>query len=169
MISGVYSEHSNSAEDRIFHLHICTLSPRCSELKEIVYDYDKINYNYVNTGITINNFINEFKWLDRTKHGAGYWENTSTYSMNENNSLSLTTRRNRSIDLTEFYDLIYEYKNDCLVAAIQYKKNFYKNNDIKPVEQLFFTLTLVPFTTYSTSDLIRQTENLKNQYDEINN
>jgi len=42
VIAGAYSEHSNSAEDRIFHLHICTLSPRCSELKEIVYDYDKM-------------------------------------------------------------------------------------------------------------------------------
>ena len=164
------SSLSRKSSDIIGKIHYAP-----SEFFKFNYDFnldnnlDKINYNYVNTGITINNFINEFKWLDRTKHGAGYWENTSTYSMNENNSLSLTTRRNRSIDLTEFYDLIYEYKNDCLVAAIQYKKNFYKNNDIKPVEQLFFTLTLVPFTTYSTSDLIRQTENLKNQYDEINN
>ena len=25
------------------------------------------------------------------------------------------------IDLTEYYDLIYEYKNDCLIAGIKYK------------------------------------------------
>jgi LPS-assembly protein len=32
------------------------------------------------------------------------------YKFNESNSLNFNTRRNRKTDLTEFYDLIYQYK-----------------------------------------------------------
>ena len=34
------------------------------------------------------------------------------------------TRKNRKLNLTEYYDLVYEYKNDCLTAGIKYKKSF---------------------------------------------
>ena len=42
----------------------------------------------------------------------------------------------------------YEYKNDCLTAGIKYNRTFYQDNDLVPSENLFFTLTLVPLTTY---------------------
>jgi LPS-assembly protein len=45
--------------------------------------------------------------------------------------------------------LVYEYKNDCLVAGIKYKKNYYNDADIKPVEELFFSITIVPLGTFS--------------------
>ena len=48
------------------------------------------------------------------------------------------TRRNRKINLTEYYDLVYEYKNDCLTAAIKYKKTYYQDADLKPEENLLF-------------------------------
>ena len=50
--------------------------------------------------------------------------------------------------MTEYYDLSYEYKNDCLTAALKFKKSFYKDNDLKPTEDLFFSITLVPLATY---------------------
>ena len=46
------------------------------------------------------------------------------------------------IDLTEYYDLIYEYKNDCLTAAIQYNKDYYSDKDLKPNEEIFFTISI---------------------------
>ena len=66
------------------------------------------------------------------------------------------TRRNRKINLTEYYDLVYEYKNDCLTAGIKYKKSYYEDRDLKPNEDLFFTITLFPLTTYEydADDLI---------------
>ena len=45
--------------------------------------------------------------------------------------------------------MVYEYKNDCLVAGIKYKKNYYNDVDIKPVEELFFSITIVPLGTFS--------------------
>ena len=62
--------------------------------------------------------------------------------------LTFKTRRNRKINLTEYYDLVYEYKNDCLTAGIKYNKTYYQDRDLKPKEDLFFTITLFPLTTY---------------------
>ena len=75
-------------------------------------------------------------------------KNSTSYKFNDQNYLKFNTRRNRKINLTEFYDLVYEYKNDCLVAGVKYKKTYYEDKDLKPVENLFLTLTFVPLTTY---------------------
>ena len=48
--------------------------------------------------------------------------------------------------LTEYYDLVYEYKNDYLTAGIKYKKTYYNDRDVKPNEDLLFTITLFPLT-----------------------
>lgn len=74
-------------------------------------------------------------------------ENTVGYKIDEYNLLKFSTRRNKKINLTEFYDLVYEYKNDCLTAGIKYKKTFYRDRDLKPSEDLMFTITLFPITT----------------------
>ena len=58
------------------------------------------------------------------------------------------TRRNRKINLTEYYNLVYEYKNDCLTAGVKYKKTYYEDRDLKPSEDLFFTITLFPITQF---------------------
>ena len=69
-------------------------------------------------------------------------------NFDENNFLTFKTRRNRKISLTEYYDLVYEYQNDCLTAGIKYQKTYYQDRDLKPKEDLFFTITLFPLTTY---------------------
>ena len=80
---------------------------------------------------------------------------------NETSSISFSTRKNKEIDLTEYYNLVYQYKNDCLTAAVQYKKDFYVDNDIKPTEQLFFSITIVPLGTYETRNILQtETENI---------
>ena len=58
---------------------------------------------------------------------------------------------NRKINLTEFYDLIYEYKNDCLTAGLKYKKTYYQDRDLLPTENLMFSVTIFPLTTYEKS------------------
>ena len=71
-------------------------------------------------------------------------ENTTSYKINNNNYFTFNTRRNRQTSLTEYYDLVYEYKNDCLTAGIKYNKTYYSSRDIKPNEDLMFTNTLFP-------------------------
>jgi LPS-assembly protein len=74
-----------------------------------------------------------------------YIGNKTSYNFNKNNSFGFSTRRNKKTNLTEFYNLIYEYKNDCLVAGIEYNKAYYNTATIKPQEQIFFSITIMPF------------------------
>ena len=87
-----------------------------------------------------------------------------SYELDDNNFLSFETRRNRKLNLTEFYDLVYEYKNDCLTAGIKYKKTYYSDGDLKPTEDLLFTLTLFPLTTYehNAGDLLEDEDSFLN-------
>ena len=72
--------------------------------------------------------------------------NTTSVKIDDNNYFTFN-RRNRKTSLTEYYDLVYEYKNDCLTAGIKYKKTYYNDRDVKPNEDLLFTITLFPLTT----------------------
>ena len=118
-------------------------------------DLNTFEYNSLITKMKLENFTTQFDYL-REKGVIGdsnIIENRTKYSFDSSNSISFSTRRNRKIDLTEYYNLIYEYKNDCLVAGIKYKKNYYNDADIKPSEDLFFSITIVPLATFSPSKM----------------
>ena len=85
-------------------------------------------------------------------------ENNFEYEIDQNNFLSFNTRRNRKINLTEYYNMIYNYENDCLIANVKYRKKYYSDRDIVPSEELFFTLTIIPLTKYSPSNLMDLTK-----------
>jgi len=113
-------------------------------------DMKTINSNSIETKISINNFITTFNFIEqRNEVGSNHLlSNTTEYQINDSTSLKFSTRRNKKINLTEYYNLSYEYKNDCLTAALRFNKSFYQDNDLKPTEDLFFSITLVPLTTY---------------------
>ena len=52
---------------------------------------------------------------------TNYIENIASINFDNTNYLTFNTRRNRKLNLTEYYDLVYEYKNDCLTAGVKYK------------------------------------------------
>ena len=70
----------------------------------------------------------------------------TTFNFNDQNFITFKTRENKEIDLTEYYDLIYEYKNDCLIAGIKYNKTFYKDRDLEPSEDFMLSIKLIPLT-----------------------
>ena len=76
------------------------------------------------------------------------WSNSTTINFDDNNFLEFNTRRNRKINFTEYYNLVYEYKNDCLVAGVKFNKSYYQDRDLKPKEELLFTITFFPITQY---------------------
>jgi LPS-assembly protein len=112
-------------------------------------DLDQIDYNGLSLNVSVNNFVTKFNFIEENNimGDASSIENTTSYSLNEKNFLTFKTRRNKKINLTEYYDLIYEYKNDCLTAGIKYKKTYYEDRDLKPSEDLMLTLTLIPLTS----------------------
>ena len=113
-------------------------------------DLKSINSHSISTDVSINNFVTSFNYIEkRNAIGATHMiSNVTEYMINENSSLKFSTRRNKEINLTEYYDLSYEYKNDCLTAALKFKKSFYQDDDLKPTEDLLFSITLIPLATY---------------------
>ena len=114
-----------------------------------------INYENLNVEISLNNFVTTFDYLNENNSSdkSSYLTNTTKYSFDGSNSISFSTRENKSSNLTEYYNLIYEYKNDCLAASVEYNKDYYDDRDIKPEENLFLKLTIIPFGETSSPDL----------------
>ena len=119
-------------------------------------DFNTFEYNAITSKFTLDNFSTKFTFLEETGilGSSNSIENITKVNFDEYNSLSFKTRRNREINLTEYYDLIYEYKNDCLIADIKYRKDYYNDGDIIPKEELFFSITIIPFYTYSPDKMI---------------
>ena len=104
-------------------------------------------YQLLSSEISINNFLTSFEYLNESANLANnsYLYNRTSYNFNESNSISFETRENKKDKITEFYNLVYQYKNDCLIAAIEYNKDYYSFKDLEPEEKLFFKLTIIPF------------------------
>ena len=119
-------------------------------------DLEDIEYNSIDAVFKFNNFTSTFDYLEEKGviGNTNVITNVSSYNFNEENSLSFRTRRNRNLNLTEYYDMVYKYENDCLIASIKYNKKFYNDADIKPEEELFFSITIIPFTTFSPDKMI---------------
>ena len=120
-------------------------------------DLNTLEYNSIDANFTFNNFSTNIIFLEENgKVGtSNFLTNAAQYKLNDSNLLKFSTRRNREISLTEYYDLIYEYQNDCLTAGIRYKKRYYRDEELKPSEELFFTITIVPLGTFSPDAITR--------------
>ncbi len=113
-------------------------------------DLKSLEYNNLNAELKFNNFTTKLNFVEESGEmgSANFIENDTYFKLNENNFFTFKTRRNKKLNLTEYYDLVYEYKNDCLTAGIKYKKTYYEDRDLKPSENIFFTVSLIPLTNY---------------------
>ena len=113
-------------------------------------DLKSLEYSNFNAELKFDNFTTKLNFVEESGEmgSANFIENDTYFKFNENNYLTFKTRRNKKLNLTEYYDLVYEYKNDCLTAGIKYKKTYYEDRDLKPSENIFFTISLIPLTNY---------------------
>ena len=118
-------------------------------------NFNTTNYDLIKTNLSLNNFVTSFEYLkeDGIIGNKSYLQNKTAYSFDETNSLSFSTRVNRTTNLTEFYNLMYQYKNDCLKAALEYRKEYYNDNDLQAEDLLLFTITIMPFGGVSGPNL----------------
>ena len=112
---------------------------------------DKSNYNLLKAGLNINNFITTFEFLEEDNFigNKSYITNTTKYNIDNNNSISFSGTRDLDKGISEYYNLIYEYQNDCLSAAVEYNKTFYSDGDLKPQNNIFFMIKILPFADLS--------------------
>ncbi len=108
-------------------------------------NFSKINYESITADIKINNLVTSFDYSNENDlTNNSYLSNSTRFNIDESNSFSFKTRRNKKINLTEYYTLAYQYKNDCLSASIEYNKEFYADRDLKPDEGIFLKFTIIP-------------------------
>ena len=98
------------------------------------------NYELFGFEYYLKNLTTKFEYLNENNSDSktSYLQNKTSYNFNDNNSLIFETRENKEKNFTEYYNLIYQFQNDCLTAAIEYNKEYYSDQDLKPSENLFF-------------------------------
>ncbi|MDC0043403.1 organic solvent tolerance protein [Candidatus Pelagibacter sp.] len=116
---------------------------------------DRFNFNFLELDLNVNNFVTSFEFLEENNEigTESYFSSKLGYNFDSNNSINFATRRNRKTNLTEFYNLMYQYENDCLVAAIEYNKDYYSDTDLSPGEEIFFSLTIMPFSKFNSPNI----------------
>ena len=118
-------------------------------------DFKTLNYNMIESTLSINNFVTTFEFLEENNAlgSTSYLLNETSLALNNNSKILFRERRNKETDLKEFYNIMYQYENDCLVASLEYNKDYYSDRDLKPTEELFFSLTIIPLSTFNTPTL----------------
>ena len=61
------------------------------------------------------------------------------------NELAFDIKKNLETDSTEFYNLAYNYINDCLKAGLVFRREFYSDRDIESTDSIMFKISLLPF------------------------
>ena len=107
------------------------------------------------TEFSLNNLVTTFDYLNEnnTSDQNSYLTSSAKFILDESNSLSFSTRENKTADLTEYYKFMYQYKNDCLAASLEYNMEYYSDRDRKPDESIFFKLTIIPFGETTSPNL----------------
>ena len=105
------------------------------------------NYQLLKNEFKVNNFVTTIEYLNKNSsvNKESYLSNKTTYNFDQSNSFSFEARENKETNATEFYNLMYQYRNDCLIAAIKYNKDYYTDRDLKPNESIYLSLTIIPF------------------------
>ena len=113
------------------------------------------NYELFGFEYYLKNLTTKFEYLNENNSDSktSYLQNETRYKFNDKNSLIFETRENKEKNFTEYYNLIYQFQNDCLTAAIEYNKEYYSDQDLKPSENLFFKLSILPFGGFNTPNL----------------
>ena len=113
-------------------------------------NFDGSNYDSISTTLNVNNFVTSFNFLSEDFKIAGsenkeVLSNTTLYRFDKENSLRFNTSKDLKKDFTEYYNLIYSYETDCLIASAEYKKKFYRDGSLVPDKSLLFTIRFIPF------------------------
>ncbi len=120
-------------------------------------NYSELNYNDFGANLKLQNLDIDFNYIEENKHigDKQYFKTKVDYLKNEKSLFSFETKRNLISNSSEFYDLSYEYINDCLRAGLVYRREFYQDSEIEPENSLMFKITLVPFGNIDTPEINR--------------
>ena len=74
-----------------------------------------------------------------------YLKTNFKYSKGDSGLFAFEMKRNIITNSSEYYNLSYEYLNDCLRAGLVYRREFYNDSELEAENSLMFKITLTPF------------------------
>ena len=115
-------------------------------------NYQELNYNELGSTFDFEPFKVEVNYLQEKKHigTSDFIKTNFTFKKGDSGLLSFKNKRNLIKHSSEYYDLSYEYLNDCLRAGIVYRREFYNDSELEPENSLMFKITLTPFANINT-------------------
>ncbi len=112
---------------------------------------ENFNKNQIDLGIVYPKTNFNISFLEESQHigNTKYIETKAGFNFN-NGLISMGAKRNLLSNSAEFYDLSYEYINDCLRAGVAFRREFYRDRDLEPEDSLIFKVTFSPLGTIAT-------------------
>ena len=113
-------------------------------------NYGQLNYNELGANLDFNPIKFDINYLQEKEHVGDqeYFKGKINFAPNEYALFSAETKRNLITNSAEYYNLSYEYTNDCLRAGLVYRREFYNDSELEPEDSLMFKITLTPFGKY---------------------
>ena len=110
-------------------------------------NYQDLNFNELGAKMDFGPIDFNFNYLQEKKHigNQDYFTTKMNIQNKDQGMFSFETKRNLITDSAEFYNLSYEYINDCLRAGLVYRREFYTDSELEPENSLMFKITLTPF------------------------
>ena len=111
------------------------------------HNLNDLNYNDLEANLILGNTSFNINYLEESNHigTSNYIKSGINVEFNNSGQLNFNIKKNLETDSTEFYDLAYDYINDCLKAGLVFRREFYADRDIEPADSLIFRITLFPF------------------------
>jgi LPS-assembly protein len=111
------------------------------------HNFNDINYNNLQANLMLGNTNFNISYLEENNHlgNNNYVKSDIKIELNNSTQLSFNFKKNLETSSTEFYNLSYNYINDCLRAGLVFRREFYSDRDIEASDSLMFQISLLPF------------------------
>ena len=119
--------------------------------------YKKFNYNEFSGDLNFEDVKFNLSYLQEKNHigNQEFAQVGLDFKLNDFTEFNVSTKRNLLTRSAEFYNLSYNYINDCLKAGVGYRREFYTDRDIEPTNTLMFTISIIPFATINSPSIAR--------------
>ncbi len=114
--------------------------------------YKELNYSEIGADMNFGKTKFNVSYLEEKNHigNQEYIQSGIDLELNNSTALSFSAKRNILTSSAEYYNINYEYFNDCLRAGIAYRRSFYADRDVESTNSLMFKVTFVPFGEISS-------------------
>jgi LPS-assembly protein len=116
----------------------------------------KLNYQSITANLITDNIITSFDFANENSFYGNnkYISNYSTY-YKDDHAITFDIRKNLYTNRTEYFNLGYNYDNDCLRLYLNFNKEFYASGSIGPTKNIFFGIVVKDITEMHNFPLIK--------------